>query len=154
MQRSDANIENLNIKLEQLTLKTAKSDVLNKYDDSFKPEDLKIILFNFSDLDYHESLSAKTIGVLSDEIKDHFKGSNIFIALANNISHKPVIIFNASKDLVARGINCSTIAKEVGKIIGGGGGGKPDFAQSGGSDYKLIEKAFDSLSENLKNVLK
>ncbi|MHB1334655.1 MAG: alanine--tRNA ligase [Candidatus Humimicrobiaceae bacterium] len=148
------SIENLNIKLEHLTLKIAKSDVLNKYPGSFKSEDLKIILFDFSNLDYRENLSAKTIGVLSDEIKDHFKNENIFIALANNISCKPVLIFNSSKDLIEKGINCSVIAKETGKIIGGGGGGKPDFAQSGGSDPALIGKAFEFLTEKIKNILK
>jgi alanyl-tRNA synthetase len=148
------SIENLNIKLEHLTIKIAKSDILNKYSGSFKSGDLKIILFDFSMLDYHENLSAKTIGVLSDEIKDHFKNEKIFIALANNISCKPVLIFNSSKDLIEKGINCSVVAKETGKIIGGGGGGKPDFAQSGGSDTALIGKAFEFLQNKIKNILK
>ena len=146
--------ESLNVKLENLTVKIAKNDVLNKYSKIFIPEDLKIILFDFSNLDYHENLSVKTIGVLSDEIKDYFKNTNIFIALASSINAKPVMIFNSSRDLVERGINCSIIAKEVGKITGGGGGGKPDFAQSGGSDLRLIEKAFEFLSERIKIILK
>ena len=131
------SVENLNIKLENLTIKIAKTDILNKYSSSFKPGDLKIILFDFSGLDYGENLSAKTIGVLSDEIKDYFKNEKIFIALANSINCKPVLIFNASKDLIEKGINCSVIAKDTGKVIGGGGGGKPYFAQSGGSDPTL-----------------
>ncbi|MCX6346890.1 MAG: alanine--tRNA ligase, partial [Actinobacteria bacterium] len=148
------SIENLNIKLEHLTIKIAKTDILNKYSNSFKSEDLKIILFDFSMLDYHENLSAKTIGVLSDEIKEHFKNEKVFIALANNINCKPVLIFNSSKDLIEKGINCSVVAKETGKIIGGGGGGKPDFAQSGGSDLALIGKAFEFLQDKIKNILK
>lgn len=148
------SVENLNIKLENLTIKIAKTDILNKYSSSFKPGDLKIILFDFSGLDYGENLSAKTIGVLSDEIKNYFKNEKIFIALANSINCKPVMIFNASKDLIEKGINCSVIAKDTGKIIGGGGGGKPDFAQSGGSDLTLVEKAFEFLQERIKNILK
>ncbi|MHB1345948.1 MAG: alanine--tRNA ligase [Candidatus Humimicrobiaceae bacterium] len=147
------SIENLNSKLETLTIKIAKNDVLNKYSLSLKPEELKIILFDFSNLEYHENLTAKTIGILSDEIKDHFKNTNIFISMANSIGTKPVMIFNSSNDLVKKGINCSAIAKEVGKIIGGGGGGKPDFAQSGGSDPKLIEESFEFLTKKIKTVL-
>ncbi len=148
------SIENLNIKLKHLTIKIAKSDILDKYTDSFKPGDLKIVLFNFSGLDYGENLSAETVGVLSDEIKDYFKNEKIFIALANSINSKPVMVFNASRDLIEKGINCSFIAKETGKIIGGGGGGRPDFAQSGGSDSSLIEKAFEFLMSRVKDILK
>ncbi|MHB1376006.1 MAG: alanine--tRNA ligase [Candidatus Humimicrobiaceae bacterium] len=148
------SIENLNIKLENLTIKIAKTDILNKYSNSFRPGDLKIILFDFSCLDYGDNLSAKTIGVLSDEIKDYFKNEKIFIALANSINCKPVMIFNTSKDLVEKGISCSVIAKDTAKIIGGGGGGKPDFAQSGGSDPALVGKAFEFLQERIKNILK
>ena len=148
------SIENLNLKLKHLTIKIAKSDILNKYTDSFTPGDLKIVFFNFSGLDYGENLSAETVGVLSDEIKDYFKNEKIFIALANSINSKPVMVFNVSKDLIEKGINCSAIAKETGKIIGGGGGGRPDFAQSGGSDSSLIEKAFEFLTAKVHGILK
>jgi alanyl-tRNA synthetase len=148
------SIESLNTKLENLTIKIAKTDVLNIHTDSFKPGDLKIIFFDFSNMDYSENLSAKSIGVLSDEIKDYFKNEKIFIAFANKINCKPVMIFNVSKDLIEKGVNCSVIAKDTGKIIGGGGGGKPDFAQSGGSDITLVGKAFEFLQERLKNILK
>jgi alanyl-tRNA synthetase len=147
-------IENLNVKLENLTLKIAKSDILNKYSGYFKQEDLKIIFFDFSKHDYHENLSAKTMGILSDEIKDQYKNTKVFISLANEINNKPVMIFNSTKDLIEKGINCSSIAKETGKIIGGGGGGKPDFAQSGGTETSLVVKAFEFLDEKVKNILK
>lgn len=147
------NLEDLNIKLEQITIKIAKNEVIKKYDSIFKVEDDKIIVFDFSKSDYSENLSSKSIGVLSDEIKDYFKNKKVFIALANSINGKPILIFNSSKDLLKKGINCSVIAKETGKIIGGGGGGKPDFAQSGGSDLNLINDAFEFVRSKVKNTI-
>lgn len=147
------NIENLNLKLDKLTLKIAKNDIYKKYDSLFKDEDNKIIVFDFSKSDYYENLTQKNIGILSDEIKDYFKNKKILIALANNIDGKPVIVFNSSKDLLEKGINCSVIAKEAGKIIGGGGGGKPDFAQSGGSNLNLINKALEFVENKIKDII-
>ena len=146
-------IEDLNLKLDKLTLKLAKNEIIKNYDSLFKDEDIKIITFDLSKLDYYENLNQKNIGILSDEIKDYFKNNKVIIILANNINDKPVIIFNSSKDLLEKGINCSTLAKETGKIIQGGGGGKPDFAQSGGSNLNLINKALNFAQSKVKEIL-
>ena len=37
------------------------------------------------------------------------------------------------------------------KLIGGtGGGGRPDFAQSGGSQIDFIEKSFEAIKKSIK----
>ncbi|MCL4384695.1 MAG: alanine--tRNA ligase [Actinobacteria bacterium] len=147
------NLEDSNLKLEFISIKLAKSDVLKKYDGLFKDNDNKIIVFDFSKSDYFENLNVKSLGILSDEIKDFFKQKQVFISFASNINGKPVMIFNSSKDLVEKGVNCSVIARQTGEIIGGGGGGRPDFAQSGGSDPSRIEEAFDFIINNVKNTV-
>ena len=45
------------------------------------------------------------------------------------------------------------MAKEVGKIIKGGGGGRPDFAQLGGSDKDSLGKAIDFALRKAKESL-
>ena len=69
------------------------------------------------------------MGILSDELKDYYK-NNLFLVISNSINSKPFIVYGCTKDLVAKGIDCSKIAKEAGKIINGGGGGRLDYAQS------------------------
>ncbi|MBC7765724.1 MAG: alanine--tRNA ligase [Hyphomonadaceae bacterium] len=49
----------------------------------------------------------------------------------------------ASKDAVAKGMHAGNIIKEVAKVAGGGGGGRPDIAQAGG---KLPEKVDEALA--------
>jgi len=148
-----SDLEDLNIKLEQVSIKIAKTDVLKKFGDLFKDDEIKIIFFDFSRSDYSWNLNPKNMGVLSDEIKNYFKNNKVFISFANRLNEKPILIFNSSKDLVDKGINCSVIAKETGKIIKGGGGGKPDFAQSGGAEPALIQEAFNFVIDKVKETL-
>ncbi len=46
----------------------------------------------------------------------------------------------AGKDAVKRGIDAGEIAKEIASLLGGGGSGRPDFAQGGGTLVKNISK--------------
>ena len=47
----------------------------------------------------------------------------------------------ATKEAVAGGAHAGNIIREVAKICGGGGGGKPDNAQAGGKDPSKIDEA-------------
>ena len=62
--------------------------------------------------------------------------------LASVTDGKLMFLATASKDAVAKGVHAGGIIKEITKIAGGSGGGKPDMAQGGGKD---ISKADDAL---------
>ena len=56
------------------------------------------------------------------------------------VDDKPVVISFLSDAGIAAGLNASPLAKELGGLMGGGGGGKPHMAQSGGKDAsRLLE---------------
>lgn len=59
----------------------------------------------------------------------------------------PKIIVARSKDL---DINCIDLAKKAGSILGGGGGGKPEFAQAGGSSNADLEKAVEEIKQEIE----
>jgi len=50
----------------------------------------------------------------------------------------------AGKEALERGINSSEIAGEAASVLGGGGSGRPDFAQGGGT---LVKKMSDALAK-------
>ena len=77
-----------------------------------------------------------------------------FQVFANIINDKAVILLQSSKDLLSKGINCSLIAKDVGKILKGGGGGKPEFAQVGGSDSSKVKEVLDFVKNKVLDTLK
>jgi alanyl-tRNA synthetase len=54
---------------------------------------------------------------------------------------RPVFIAAVTPDLVTKGYNAGNIIREVSKLAGGGGGGKPNFAQAGGKDKNKIDEA-------------
>lgn len=75
------------------------------------------------------------------------------IVLASAEGGKVSIVSMATKEAVARGAHAGNIVREVAKVCGGGGGGKPESAQAGAKDASKIGEALElvySLIENLK----
>ena len=54
---------------------------------------------------------------------------------------------------VAEGIHAGKIIKEAAKIVGGGGGGRPDMAQAGGKNPEALPQAFDKAFEVINSQL-
>jgi alanyl-tRNA synthetase len=50
-------------------------------------------------------------------------------------------------------IDCRQLLREVGKLVGGGGGGKPDFAQGGGADPEKMDEALDKVEGIVHHLL-
>ena len=51
---------------------------------------------------------------------------------------------------VQKGVNAGNIVKEVASIFGGGGGGRPNFAQGGGTKPDKLQEAVKAAAEVLK----
>ena len=52
-----------------------------------------------------------------------------------------------SDDMVKEGKNASAIVREAAKLIQGGGGGQPHFAQAGGKNENQLPVALDKMIE-------
>jgi alanyl-tRNA synthetase len=50
-------------------------------------------------------------------------------------------IAKAGADAVSKGAHCGNLVREIAKIAGGGGGGRPDFATAGGRDPRKVDEA-------------
>ena len=68
-----------------------------------------------------------------------------FIAATVDPKNKPLLTVMLTDDVVKNGHNASQMVREAAKLIRGGGGGQPGFAQAGGSNADGIEAAFDAL---------
>ena len=64
---------------------------------------------------------------------------------------KPLLTLSITDDLVKEGKNASTIVREAAKLIKGGGGGQPFFAQAGGKDTDGLNKAVEKIKEILSD---
>ncbi|HPM41098.1 MAG TPA: alanine--tRNA ligase [bacterium] len=79
-----------------------------------------------------------TLGSLAEKYRDRLRG---VVALASVIEDKVVIIVAVSKELTPT-VHAGKIVQALSERVGGKGGGRPDFAQGGGTD---VEKLDDTL---------
>ncbi len=136
--------------LGSIRLKEARNELLSRFDYKKNPEELKIFYHDFSNSDQGSALDADDLSRLGDQIKDMYGQKMVFIAIANVINQKPVIIITATPDLVKKGIHSGKLAREAGKILGGGGGGRPEFAQSGGTKPEYIGRALEMINKKIE----
>ena len=72
---------------------------------------------------------------LSDSLRDRL-GSGV-VVLASENDGKVALVVSVTKDLTGR-VQAGRLVKELAPIVGGGGGGRPDFAEAGGKDASRI----------------
>lgn len=86
-----------------------------------------------------DASNADSLREISDWLRDKM-GSGIVI-LGAVINERPTISIGITRDLVAAGADAREYARDLGKIIGGGGGGRADMAQAGGRDASRLDDA-------------
>jgi alanyl-tRNA synthetase len=74
------------------------------------------------------------------------KGS-VVVVLGGQSDGKVVFVAKVTPDLVKRGLHAGNLVREVAKVAGGGGGGRPDFAQAGGRDPDKLDEAIAKVAE-------
>ena len=74
------------------------------------------------------------------------KLENVVVALGAVIDGSPIIVTMVTPDLVGRGLHAGNIARDAAKLMGGGGGGRPETAQAGGRQPERLGAALDSVA--------
>ena len=90
-----------------------------------------------------DGVNAKELRDIIDVIKN--KVSSVFVVLASVVDDKIVFVSAATKDLVQKGVHAGNVLKEIAKITKGGGGGRPDLAQAGGTDLEKLDGALETV---------
>lgn len=74
----------------------------------------------------------------------------VVVALAGVSSDdKPMIAVATNEAARQAGVKAGDLVRAASKVLGGGGGGKPDFAQGGGSDVTKIDEALATVSSEV-----
>lgn len=81
---------------------------------------------------------------LSDSLAENPEAT--FVLIANVDEDKVNFIAKANDKAVSQGVHCGNIVKELAKICGGGGGGRPNMAQAGGKDATKLKEALGALN--------
>ena len=105
--------------------------------------DIKLVELVVEEFD--NSVLRNTIDKIISKLKDG-------VVLAFNKKDKSVsLLIKVSKNLTDR-VKANEIARILSKILGGGGGGRPDFAQAGGKYPDRIQDSIKSLEEYLRQI--
>jgi alanyl-tRNA synthetase len=91
------------------------------------------------------STRVEVLRELSDWLRDQLKSA--IIVLGTVYEDRPLFLAVVTPDLVAKGYNAGNIIRQVAKVTGGGGGGKPNLAQAGGKDKEKVEEALRLVRE-------
>jgi len=67
---------------------------------------------------------------------------------------KAMFVAKAGPDAVKKGAHAGNLVKELARITGGGGGGRPDFATAGGKDASKIAEALAAVEGVLRASVK
>jgi alanyl-tRNA synthetase len=97
-----------------------------------------------------DELDPEGMRQLTDTLKDKLKSG--VIVLGSVQDGRVAFIAGVTKDLTGK-VKAGDLVKEVAKIAGGGGGGRPDLAQAGGKDASKVDEALKRAPSILEGIL-
>ena len=132
--------------IERLKIKLASGSIDEILETAYRINDLRIVAYKL------EGLDVDSLRNLADRIRDRI-GSGV-VVLGTAEQDKVNFIAMATDDAVKLGVHAGNIIKEVAKIAGGGGGGRPNMAQAGAKDATKLDEALKKVEELVKSQLK
>ncbi|AEV69387.1 alanine--tRNA ligase [Acetivibrio clariflavus] len=128
-------LKNAQKEIEQLRSKLVSSSLDEVLSKAIDVNGVKVVKARFDQLDM------EALRNTGDTIRNKL-GSGL-VVLGSGYEGKVSFVVMATKDVVSKGIHSGNIIREVAKIAGGGGGGRPDMAQAGGKDISKLDEALD-----------
>ena len=129
-------------KLKTQSTKDVTGDMLAKADDI---GGTKIVV------EWLETCEIETMRSTADQLRRAAKSSAV--VLASVLENKVTLVSTMTPDLVKRGLHAGKLAGELAKIVGGGGGGRPDMAQAGGKDPSKLDEALATARQIIRKAL-
>ena len=127
----------------QLKTKIAEMSVDGTEDDISSVKGIKVIIKKVS-VDTPAALRE-----LADRVRNKIKSG--IVVLGSVAGSKVLLIVIVTKDLTDR-YKAGNIVKEVASVVGGGGGGRADMAQAGGTKPEMLDRALDRAYEVVEDL--
>lgn len=89
---------------------------------------------------------------LGDQLKEKMGGGVVVIVSTQD--GKANVIVMADEDAISKGAHAGNMIKEIAKLVGGGGGGRPNMAQAGGKNSAGAKDAVEAAKTILEGQLK
>ena len=134
--------------IEALKTEIAKAQSASLLDNAVEVGGVKIIASDIGEG------GAEKVRAMLDSAKDF--GDDIIMIAASVVKEKGTVSFGCmcSKGAIAKGAHAGNIVREIAKIAGGSGGGKPDSAMAGGKDISKVCEAVEKAAEIAGSFIK
>lgn len=138
-------VKHLKKELENVNLTLALSKINDAYDRAKEIGGAKLVTCRFEDI------PSDVLRLASDRLLD--KNKDAVCVFATVIKRKVLFVAGCGKASVALGAHAGNLLKAISPIVGGGGGGRPDSATSGGKDATKLDKALAAVTDILLKQL-
>lgn len=110
-------------------------------------------------IDGLELYTAKVDGTTPDALRSmgddlKAKSDNVVAVIAGVNGEKANLVAVCGKNAIAKGVKAGDLVREIAKLAGGGGGGRPDSAMAGAKDLSKLDSAVAAVEETVKGMMK
>lgn len=111
------------------------------------------------DIDGLELYTAKVDGTTPDALRSmgddlKAKSDNVVAVIAGVNGDKANLVAVCGKNAIAKGVKAGDLVREIAKLAGGGGGGRPDSAMAGAKDLSKLDSAIAAVEATVKSMIK
>ncbi|MDD7363827.1 MAG: alanine--tRNA ligase [Peptoniphilus sp.] len=137
------NEKNLEKELDRLNAEIAKSRMRDQVGEKETIAGIDVIRGSFRDV------SVEDLRNMAENLRDK---EDALVILSTVNGEKLNFVCASPKDVISRGFKAGDIVRNIAKIAGGGGGGRPDMATAGGKDVKSVDKAMHAVEDILNDI--
>lgn len=91
------------------------------------------------------------LGEMADWVRERLQSG--VVVLGSDIDGIARLVAKITPDVESRGIHAGKLVGEVARVVGGGGGGRPDFATAGGKNPSALPEALAKVSDLVASSL-
>jgi alanine--tRNA ligase len=138
-------VKHLKSENEKLKAKLANNALSDANESTFEIKNVKLILMKAEGIEINELRN------LGDKLKNETNGG--VVVLASVVDSKVNLLVMAGDEAIKKGVHAGNIIKNIAKLVGGGGGGRPNMAQAGGTNPSGIDDAFELAKKVLEEQI-
>ncbi|MCU0249156.1 MAG: alanine--tRNA ligase [Vicinamibacterales bacterium] len=142
--RLQAEVKRLGREISHLRMKAASGGPAEAAADVVQIGDVRILTRRVDGLD------ASALRELSDSLKSSLGRGVVVLGAADD--DKVQFVISVTSDLTGR-VHAGKLVKQLAPIVGGGGGGRPDFAQAGGRQPEKLDQLLAASRDAIGQML-